>query len=238
MTEEDRQFLVARYDAEIRFTDDTLRELFDELETRGFFEDALVVVTSDHGEEFAEHGSLLHQGYLYEELLRVPLILQGERVPPGRVESGLVSSIDIAPTILAYAGLPVPDAMAGRDLLGERVVPRPVFAQYGPRRYALRTDRWKLIEDRLRDRIELYDLEADPGETRNLAGEEPERGRGDATRSRELPASLRTAAARSDDGAARPGAPRAPRSARLPLSHPLSRCRRRTSAAGRDRRRS
>ena len=131
ITEQDIAFLVSRYDAEIRYTDDTLRILFAELEARGFFDDYLVVFTSDHGEEFGEHGHFLHQGFLYEELLRVPLILGGSRVPAA-VRSELVSSIDIAPTILDHVGVAIPDRMSGRPLLSAEVAPETLFAQYGP----------------------------------------------------------------------------------------------------------
>ena len=164
------------YDRGIRFTDDGLRRLFEGLAERGFFDrDHLVVVTSDHGEEFGERGGVLHRGLLYEEFLHVPLILKGSRVPVGEVRSDLVSSLDIAPTILAYAGLDVPDAMQGVDLLGRPPLPaerQRIIAQYRNTRYALRTPGWKYIAS---GRPELYHLTADPGERENLAARHPER---------------------------------------------------------------
>ena len=164
------------YDRGIRFTDDGLRRLFEGLAERGFFDrDHLVVVTSDHGEEFGERGGVLHRGLLYEEFLHVPLILKGSRVPVGEVRSDLVSSLDIAPTILAYAGLDVPDAMQGVDLLGRPPLPaerQRIIAQYRNTRYALRTPDWKYIAS---GRPELYHLTADPGERENLAARHPER---------------------------------------------------------------
>ena len=161
----------ALYDAEIRQADDELRALFQRLRESGFLDRCLVVVTSDHGEEFGEHGGLLHRGLLYDELLRVPLLIVGEGIPSGRRESRLVSAVDIAPSILAHVGLPArrlpgkpflgPDAGAGAG--DERV-----FAQYGTSRAAIRTPAWKLIASRS-GRVELFDLAADPGERRNLA---------------------------------------------------------------------
>lgn len=164
------------YDGGIRYTDDGLRTLFEGLEERAFFErDHLVIVTSDHGEEFGERGGVLHRGLLYDEFLHVPLILLGTRVPVGEVRSDLVSTIDIAPTILSYAGLPIPDAMQGADLLGRSAVPaerQRIFAQYRNKRYAVRTPRWKFISS---GPPELYDLSSDPDEQVNLAQREPDR---------------------------------------------------------------
>ncbi len=174
---DDIRFLEAMYDGGIRYTDDVLRELFADLGAIGFLERSLVIVTSDHGEEFAEHGGLLHRDTLYDELLHVPLILQGIGVPSGRVEPRLVSSVDIAPTILAAAGLVPPAHMAGRDLLTPAAPEEPepaVFSQYSDRHYSLRTERWKLILSPRARRAELYDLHRDPGETTDLAAEKPQ----------------------------------------------------------------
>lgn len=158
------------YDAGIRFTDDRLRQLFDQLIERGLFDgDYLVVITSDHGEEFGEHGGVLHRGLLYDELIRVPLIAFGSTVPEGVVRKELVSAIDIAPTILAAAGIPAAAGMQGRDLFSERSPSRlddVIFSQFRNRRYAVRTPHWKFISS---GTFELYDLTADPGETRDVS---------------------------------------------------------------------
>jgi len=166
----DFEHMVSLYDGGIRMTDDTLRELFRELEERGFFDhDYLVVITADHGEEFGEHGGVLHRGLLYDELIRVPLIMRGLRLPDGAVRDDIISSVDIAPTMLAYAGLPIPESMQGQDLFSQRRRSphgEMIFAQLRTRRYALRTREWKFIES---GAVELYDLVADPGETNNVA---------------------------------------------------------------------
>jgi arylsulfatase len=161
------------YDASLRHTDDTLRELFRGLEEAGFLRGALVVVTADHGEELGEHGGLLHRDLLYDELLRVPLVIAGPGVPAGRVEA-LASGVDVAPTLLAWAGVPPPSGLPGLSLAGAAPPERPaVYAQYAHRRFAVRTARWKLIES-AEGRIELYDLRNDPGEREEVSARHPE----------------------------------------------------------------
>jgi arylsulfatase A-like enzyme len=160
----------ALYDAEIRQADDELRALFARLRSSGVLDNCLVIVTSDHGEEFGEHGGLLHRGLLYEELLRVPLLVAGDGGPGGRRETRLVSTVDIVPSILGHVGVPLPRGLPGRSFLaparggGEE----RVFAQYGGSRFAVRTPAWKLIASQS-GKLELYDLASDPGERENLA---------------------------------------------------------------------
>jgi arylsulfatase A-like enzyme len=169
---EDFDHLEALYDGEIRYTDESLSSCFDELERIGFFDNALVIVTSDHGEEFGDHGGLLHRVSLHEELLHIPLILSGAGVARGVVDPTLVSLIDLAPTILAAAGLPVTEVMEGRNLLGgvsdTAWDDQRVFAQYTSLRYAVRTPRFKLIQVPKSGRLLLFDLRRDPSERRNV----------------------------------------------------------------------
>ncbi len=166
------------YDAEIRQLDTRLGELFDELVRRGIWEDALIVVTSDHGEEFREHGGFLHGRTLYEEVLHVPLIVRGPGIPAGRVVDAMVSLADIMPTMLALARVPVPDGLDGHALLplladGAAVWPELVLseADHFNERQAIRAGQYKLIRSKSAD-DELYDLAADPGEHDNLADRE------------------------------------------------------------------
>jgi len=175
---EDLARFVDAYDAGIRYTDEGMIELFARLRRSGFLDNCLVVITADHGEEFAEHGGLLHRVLLYEELIRVPLVLFGPDVPEGVVDRRMAMLVDIAPTILAYAGIEVPPEMEGIDLLApappERVGPdAAIVAQAGNVRYTLRTRKWKLIRTHRPDRIRLFDLENDPAERRNLKNKEP-----------------------------------------------------------------
>jgi arylsulfatase A-like enzyme len=172
---EDLIFFKGQYDGGIRYTDRILKRFFAELEEMGFLHNAVVVLTADHGEEFGEHGGLLHRGMLYEESIRVPLILKGVGVPAGKVDGGLVSLVDIAPTLLALAGAPAGPRMRGRDLLRPPPAgPEAVFTQYGPLRYGVRTREWKLIVNADRERTELYNLRSDPAERINLAEQRPD----------------------------------------------------------------
>jgi arylsulfatase A-like enzyme len=163
----------ALYDADIRYTDDALRSAFATLKELGFLDNCLVVITADHGEELGERGGFLHRDLLYDDLLRVPLILWRNSVPRGTVESGLASSVDIAPTLLAAAGVRVPESMEGRDLLAPGGRAKAVFSQLADRRYAVRTADWKLILNTEPPSSELYDLRSDPRERHNLADRFP-----------------------------------------------------------------
>ncbi|HZM00545.1 MAG TPA: sulfatase, partial [Planctomycetota bacterium] len=174
------------YDAEVAYLDTALGELLDRLQSRGALEDAVVILTADHGEEFLEHGMIGHGNNLYDETLRVPLIVSG--FGPSRLEPATVAppveSKDILPTLAALLGLPPPAyELPGLSLLEARG--RPVFSETltgrGRRhegyveRNAMTFDRWKLIQTPAEERIELYDLSADPGELQDVGDAEPER---------------------------------------------------------------
>lgn len=163
-----------RYDAEIRYTDDQIRELFDALEQRGRLRNTLVILTADHGEAFLEHDQLDHGHTLYEELVRVPLIVvpPGDAPQPRRLE-GLTELIDLAPTILDYVGAAAPASFQGQSLR-PRIEARPgarardvVFVE-GPEWVAARNDRWKVHIRRSSGEARLYNLEQDPGEQRPI----------------------------------------------------------------------
>jgi arylsulfatase A-like enzyme len=176
----DLAHLLALYDGEILFTDDQVGRVLDHLRGLGLEESTLLVVTSDHGEEFLEHGSWEHQKTLYEEVVRVPLLLRGPGVPARR-ERAQASLLDVAPTILEWAGLGVPPSMRGRSLL-RTAAEREAYGETdhtidGTRKLFLRggAGRWKGILSLARDsgapvREEWYDLAADPGETRSSPG--------------------------------------------------------------------
>jgi len=188
-------FLEDVYDEEIRFTDAGIGELLDALEGLGLADDTLVVVTADHGEELLERGWLGHTRTLYEEVIRVPLIV---RVPAGsgggRVVQRPVSLVSLAPTILDYLEVDAPDndfqGPSLRPLIdgsGDVVLPpvrsevrfvvlNPdnVLAEKVAFKRSLIDGRYKLIKDFRAQTLELYDLEQDPGERENLAAERPE----------------------------------------------------------------
>ena len=178
MAPRDLERLVALYDGEIAFTDHHLGLLFDELDRLGLYDDSLIVVTSDHGDEFFEHGAKGHMKNLFETTLRVPLLVRfprGEAAGTRVVEP--VSLVDVAPTVLDAARVPRPPAFGGESLLpvvaGEaRRRARPLFASLYGQAWAVRQGDLKLIRTEAEDgavREELYDLAADPAEAHDLA---------------------------------------------------------------------
>jgi arylsulfatase A-like enzyme len=194
----DLRHLLALYAGEIR--------ILNHMRERGIDRNALVLVTSDHGEEFLEHGAWEHQRTLYEEVIRIPLVLAGPRVEPGR-ESAPVSLLDVTPTVLDWAVLPPLAGARGLSLLaplGEREAygetdhttddTRKLFLRAG-------SDRWKAILSLSRDgeRVaaeEWYDLATDPAEA---ASQRPRDGVATAIRERAI---ARWRAGRAGQGSA------------------------------------
>ena len=116
---EDLAHLAALYLGEVAWVDAQLGRLFDELEKRGLTEDTLIVVTSDHGEEFFEHGNKTHRTQLFRESTDVPLIVSWPgHLPEGKRVEGPVGIVDIAPTISALVDVAPPASVSGRDLSG------------------------------------------------------------------------------------------------------------------------
>lgn len=185
----------ALYDAEIAFNDDAFRALRRGLEERGLYQDAVLGVLSDHGEEFLEHGWIGHGKELFRESMRVPLVLRlGRATVPGRVRTP-TQHIDLLPTLIEAAGLEgavqsgLSDRLRGRSLVHEITSARPnpeagddelpIFTYLhldGAPRVALRRGRWKLMLEREASgwgRPRLFDLARDPEERTNLADERP-----------------------------------------------------------------
>jgi arylsulfatase A-like enzyme len=168
--------LAARYALEVQWVDTAVGNLIDLLSARGWWDDTVLVVTSDHGEGFWEHQRLLHGHAPYEEQIRVPLVIRFPawmRVEPGR-RTAPVGLIDLMPTLLDLAGIPVPAECRGRSLAaairGEEDAARAILVETGRER-ALRTRDAKVLvrRDREAASLEYYDLAADPAERRNLA---------------------------------------------------------------------
>ncbi|MBW2289940.1 MAG: sulfatase [Deltaproteobacteria bacterium] len=177
----DADRLTRLYDGGIRQLDDEIGRFFEWLREHGWLEDTLVIVTSDHGEEFLEHGGLLHGNSHYQEMLHIPLILGGAGIPAGRRIGAAVSLVDIAPTIFSVLEIPSPPGMDGADLRPLWQEPQPVaserlvFAEAGPGELrSVRSGRSKLITQGPTGPAELYDLANDPAETQDLAAERPE----------------------------------------------------------------
>lgn len=181
MEPRDLQHLKALYDGEIRFTDDVLGQLLARLRAQGALENTLIVVTADHGEEFFEHGGKGHQKTLFDEVLRIPLILNWEGVLDGpRVVADQVRIVDLMPSLLRAAGAKSLPTMQGRDILplarGERLAPAPALAElHADKRdfRALRTLDFKVIDygrapDGRALPIQGFDLGRDPSEMQPL----------------------------------------------------------------------
>jgi arylsulfatase A-like enzyme/Tfp pilus assembly protein PilF len=168
------------YDGEIAFTDMQLGRLLDDLSRRGILDRTLVVVTADHGESLGEHGEKTHGLLLYDADIRVPLILRlPGSIPATRRVGGVVSGVDVVPTVLDLMALPPLPGTQGRSFAaaargGDVPAREPAYAEavYGERiygwspAYALRGAGRKFIEA---PEPEIYDLGADPRETANLA---------------------------------------------------------------------
>ena len=180
VTPEIRRRTLDAYDGEIAYCDNAISNLLASVAAMPRWNDTVVVIAGDHGESFWERGFSGHGNYLYDQELKVPLMI---RVPknrglkPGSVVKGQVGGIDLAPTLLDLAGVPVPPSWKGRSLVSamERGVSdgRPVVTETRVRdnlwQRAVRTDRWKVIAiDDFTKPVEAYDLVADPGETNNL----------------------------------------------------------------------
>ena len=171
---------LSQYRNAIHYTDRAISSLLQSLARHGLLENTIIVVTGDHGEGFggAHPLNLVHKNFLFEDNVRGFLMLSDPRwklTEP--VRSGrLISNGDVMPTVLALLGAPEP-TVAGRDVLAESLPARPVFfhklAQ--PEQWGLRDGKWKFIGDIRTGRAELYDLDADPRELRNLAGTEVSR---------------------------------------------------------------
>ena len=170
--------LVDLYDSEINYADEQIADLFKML---ALGEDALVIITADHGEEFLDHQGLGHGTTLYEEVVRVPLIIRWPGCPAGRVVRQPVSLVDLPATIVDLLGnKPVMPGTSLKSLMAPASASTsqlPVFLETDRDGYhrAVRLEDWKLITaDRNQKRVQLFNLRADPGEKRDCHQDEPE----------------------------------------------------------------
>jgi arylsulfatase A-like enzyme len=180
----DRSHVMDLYDADVHFTDRIVGRLFDALADLGLDDRTLVVLTSDHGEELFERGQLGHGQSVYDELLRVPLIVRF----PGRALRGRVArqvrTMDVFPTMLEAMGRPVPPGLDAVSLLalahggpGDAALDTAVaeFTYVDPERKAVRQPPAKLIVDDARGTAAFFDLATDPGERSDRVGDHPDR---------------------------------------------------------------
>jgi arylsulfatase A-like enzyme len=184
----------AIYRAEVAYVDSQFGRLIDCLKERNLYDRTIIVVVADHGEGLGDHGWWYHR-ILYQEQIRVPLLVRVPRWPAGRVVTDLVRTTDIAPTLLGLLGLTIPPGLEGRSLAGliEGVPEEPRLAyadainlfDLNARMVEARPDdgllycamdrTWKFIHRPNREgKDELYNLSVDPAEQRNLLSREPE----------------------------------------------------------------
>jgi arylsulfatase A-like enzyme len=187
----------ALYNGEVAHTDELVGAFLEGLDNLGVGKNTLVILTADHGEEFWDHIEMEEAHYtdrvnrlgighghaLFTEVISVPLIMR----LPGKLEAGTrverrVSLVDMAPTILDWLDLPIPVHFVGRSLLPGSPHGEPrgydfaeSFTRGGLERRAYWEGRWKLIVEPTSGFLELYDVEADPGEQENLASSHPDK---------------------------------------------------------------
>ncbi len=196
---EDQERIVDLYDGTIAYVDDEFGRLIGGMQDLDLVDDALIVVTSDHGEEFWDHGSFFHGQSLYDELLRVPLLVKfpGNRQASRRVETP-ASMLDILPTIAAamagkndpalvdqsWQGTRLENVIAGEAGTADRALVSTVGRadHRRPPRHAVRTATHKLIVNVVDGTRELYELATDPAERRSVIamGQHPPRALLDA----------------------------------------------------------
>lgn len=170
------------YGAEVREADDLVRDILAAIDARVGLERSLVILVSDHGEELGERGMGEHGHSLHREVVQVPLILAGPSLPRGTTVRGHVSTLDLLPTVLDLVGAAAPGGLEGRSLLPairKDKVSRAIYMEgmlYGSTKRALHQDGYKLLFDvQARPAYALYDLVADPLESRNLIDAQPAR---------------------------------------------------------------
>ncbi len=180
LTETELSRLKDLYAREITYVDECIGELHDFLQEINVWDNAFIVLTSDHGEAFMEHGALFHGDYLYNEFVRVPLIIKNPNWQAQTI-SQPVSLIDLAPTIVRQAGINIPKTFEGRPLTPEPIAGGVIvemahrsFEDKEPELAAVIDGKWKLIVNSIVKKNELYDLSIDIEEKHNLIDENPE----------------------------------------------------------------
>jgi arylsulfatase A-like enzyme len=193
-------YLLSQYAGELRWTDDHVGRFLRLLADRGLWDDTLVILTADHGEEFFDHGAKGHKNNVYAETVRVPLIIKYPQQERGRREARLVSLVDVVPTVLDVTGTAASFPIDGRSLRkappgsADRSIYYELLSAWyyrGPdgstfprsqRWYGVREGDFKLVWSESRagggDRsYELFNVREDPGERVDLSAEKPERQR-------------------------------------------------------------
>jgi arylsulfatase A-like enzyme len=180
LTETELNRLKDLYAREIIYVDKCIGQLLDFLKQNNIWDNALIALTSDHGEAFMEHGECFHGDYLYNEFIKVPLMIKNPNWHPQTIARP-VSLIDLAPTIVTEAGLKLPVTFEGRPLRPEPdrdvVIAESAhraFEAKEPESATVIDGKWKLIVNKVIEKNELYNIIANPDEKQNLINEYPE----------------------------------------------------------------
>jgi arylsulfatase A-like enzyme len=180
-----RDRFVGLYSESLQYLDSQIGRLLAHLERTGLDQNTVIIAVADHGEEFLDHGRWGHwESNLFDEILRVPLIIRLPKGPRGKVIPQQVSLVDVMPTILDLCGCPSPSGLMGVSLARHWAQPRAESVgevalsemRRDPwHRVAVRTETFKYIWDSKRPaQPDLYDLRADPGEQRNVSAQHPQ----------------------------------------------------------------
>ena len=176
-SERDRSRIEALYENEVAFNDKHFGALVAHLKTAGLYDDTMIIVSADHGDEFWEHGGCGHGHSLHQELINVPLVVKWPAAFPARKVTVGADGVDLLPTLLHVLAQPVPKDVQGHDLLPfvhakGAVYPRAVMASQGRGAFALQAGRAKVIF-RSEASIQVYDVKEDPAELADVMGKRP-----------------------------------------------------------------
>ncbi len=179
-TKQDIDYLKDSYRSEIVFTDYHIGKVIDELKSKNIYDKTLIVFTSDHGEEFVEKGWLGHSTTVYNEQIKIPLLIKlplTKRSFTTPSPNQYISNIDIAPTVLNVIGIPSPHHFQGEDIFLKTTDGSFIFTEVTQREYGDFIDKacvinngWKLIFNFVTKKYEMYNLEEDGEESKNSIG--------------------------------------------------------------------
>ncbi len=177
VSERDKERIRAIYDSDVSYNDAVLGKLVAELRRRKLFDETMLIVTSDHGEEFWDHGKIGHGQSLREELVHVPFLIRYPPLFPARVVDEGIDVMDLLPTLTEALGVATPEAVQGESLipLAQGLVagyPRPAIASQYELAHTLRLGRYKLWVGGSGD-TRLFDVVADPREDHELSASHP-----------------------------------------------------------------
>lgn len=180
LNSQDKKYIKSLYEGEIAYLDHHIGKVLSEIEKLGIEEKTIIILTSDHGEEFWEHGDFLHGQSLYDELINVPLIIKSPTLSRGKKVKSIARLTDVMPTIREFLQLPINEKMQGHSLISiinskneEENFAFSEETEFYEDRKSIRTQQYKLILGMDTKRVELYDVVNDPYEKEDLSTKKP-----------------------------------------------------------------